>query len=75
MDQINKAIELAMEEFRKENGEDVQLEDGDEFATVFNDGILIIGIEDHELKIKFLLGEPFKVDFDLGMTERVGDKE
>lgn len=74
MDQINEAIKLAMKEFHKENGEDAKLEDGDEFATVFNDGILIIGLEDNELKIKFLLGEPFKVDFDLGMTERVGEE-
>jgi hypothetical protein len=75
MDQINKAIALAMEEFRKENGEDAKLEDGEEFAAVFNDGILIIGIEDHELKIKFILGEPYKIDFDLGMTERIGEEE
>lgn len=74
MDKINEAIKLAMKEFHKENGEDAKLEDGDEFATVFNDGILIIGLEDNELKIKFLLGKPFKVDFDLGMTERVGEE-
>ncbi len=74
MDKVNKAIGLAMDEFKKENGEDAQLENGDEFATVFNDGVLIIGLEDSELKIKFLLGEPFKVDFELGMTERVGEE-
>lgn len=74
MDKTNKAIELAMEEFKKDNGEDAKPEDGDEFATVMNDGILIIGLEDHELKVKFLLGEPYKVDFDLGMTERVGEE-
>lgn len=69
MDKVNEAIKMAMEEFHKENGEDAQLEDGDEFATVFNDGILIIGLEDRQLNIKFILGEPFKVDFELGMTE------
>ena len=69
MDNVNEAIKLAMEQFHKENGEDAQLEDGDEFATVFNDGILIIGLEDRQLNIKFILGEPFKVDFELGMTE------
>lgn len=69
MDKVNEAIKLAMEQFHKENGEDAQLEDGDEFATVFNDGILIIGLEDRQLNIKFILGEPFKVDFELGMTE------
>jgi len=69
LDKLNKAIELATEEFKKENGADAQIEDGDEFATVFNDGILIIGLEDSELKIKVLLGEPYKVDFNLDMTE------
>lgn len=74
MDKVNKAIGLAMKEFKKENGEDAKLEDGEEFATVLNDGILIIGLEGSELKIKFLLGEPFKVDFELGMTEKVGEE-
>ena len=50
MDKLNKAISLAMEEFKKENGQDARLEDGDEFATVFNDGILILGLECSELK-------------------------
>lgn len=74
MDKLNKAIELAMEEFKKENGADAKLEDGEEFATVFNDGILIIGLEDSELKIKVLLGTPFKADFSFDMTEKVGEE-
>lgn len=63
MDQLGKAVELALTEFRKEYGKDAQLEEGDEFATIFNDSLLIIGIEDNSLKIKVLLGEPYRVDF------------
>lgn len=74
MEKVNQAIILAMQEFKKEHGQDAKLEEGDEFATVFNDGILIIGLEDSELKIKLLLGEPYKVDFDLELTEKVGDE-
>lgn len=43
MTTIDEAIKLAMDEFTKEFGEDAKLEDGDEFATVFNDGIIILG--------------------------------
>jgi hypothetical protein len=71
MDKVNELIALAMEEFKKENGADAKLEEGDEFATVFNDGILILGIENSTLTIKILLGKPYKIDFDLDMTERV----
>lgn len=69
MDKLNKAISLAMGEFKKENGQDVRLDDGDEFATVFNDGILILGLECSELKVKVLLGEPYQVDFSFNLTE------
>lgn len=69
MDNIKKAIELALAEFHKENGPDAKLEDGDEFATILNDGVLIIGMEDREAKIKFLLGKPYFVDFSIGLIK------
>lgn len=69
MERINRAVELAMKAFEEENGEDAVLQDGDEFATVFNDGILTIGMEGKELKINFLVGKPYRVDFNLDMEE------
>lgn len=69
MDILNEAIGLAMSEYKKEFGEDTKLEDGDEFATVFNDGILIIGLEDKSLKLKILCGKPYHIDYNLNLTE------
>ena len=67
MEEISKAIELAMQKFREEFGEDESLEDGDEFVTVFNNCVLILGVEDRELKVKFVGGKPYKVDFSLSL--------
>lgn len=41
MDEVKKAIHLAMQELRKEYGEEAQLEDGDDVVTVFNNCVLI----------------------------------
>lgn len=65
---FSKSIDLAIDEFNKKHG-DVQLENDDEFVTVFNDGVLIIGAKDNQLTIKYILGKPFKVDFDLNMLQ------
>lgn len=65
MDKLRQAISFAVEQYQEEFGKDVILEDGEEFATVFNDGILIIGMENKTLKLKVLAGKPYFVDYDL----------
>lgn len=72
METIKKGIQLAMEEFRKEFGEDAKLEDGDRFATIFNDAVLIIELEDKTLSYKILAGDPYKVDYNLNLLEKEG---
>ncbi len=67
MEEIVKAMNLAMEKFKEEYGEDAKLEDGDEFATVFNNCVLIISLEDGELKVKFIGGKPYEVDMTLSI--------
>ncbi len=42
MEEIKKAVDLAMQEFRKKFGDDALLEDGEEFVTIFNNCILIL---------------------------------
>ena len=44
MEMIARAIDMAMQRFREEYGEDAKLEEGDEFVTVFNDCVLIISL-------------------------------
>lgn len=67
MDEINRAIGLAMQEFRKEYGEDAKLEDGAEFVTIFNNCVLILSSEGNELGAHFIGGKPFKADLTLNI--------
>jgi hypothetical protein len=67
---IDQAIKLAVDEYKKEHGDDRWMEDGDAFATVFNDGVLIMSMEEKTLKIKILAGEPYKVDFNLELLSK-----
>lgn len=47
LDKLSVALELAFNQFRKEFGEDAKLDEGEEIYAVFNDGLLIVGIEDN----------------------------
>jgi hypothetical protein len=41
------------------------MENGEEFACLFNDGVVVVSFIDHELKVFVILGEPYKIDFTL----------
>lgn len=69
MEETKSAFELAMEQFRAEFGEDAKLEDGDEFATVFNDAVMIIGFNNRNLSVRILAGKPYFVNQNLNLTE------
>ena len=71
METIDKAINLAIREFKKEYGADAEFEDDDEFVTIFNDGVLILSKENSALGVKIILGKPCKVDFSFGLAEEV----
>ena len=44
-------------------------EDGDRFVTVYNDAVLIISLENQQLKFDILAGTPYFVDMNLNLTE------
>jgi len=69
METVNKAIGMIMDEFEKEYGEDQKLEEGDEISAVFNDGIIILSLENRKLTIKVVAGEPYKFDYNLDLLE------
>lgn len=69
MDNISEAIKMMMKLYKEENGEDLKLEEGDEFASVFNDGIIIIGVENNTFKVKVIAGEPYVFDYSLDLLE------
>jgi len=69
MNKIQSFIELAMEQFKAEFGQDAKLEDGDEFATVFNDAVVIISFNNRKLSVRILAGKPYYVNHSLNLTE------
>lgn len=71
MDGINKAIELAMQEFRKEYGEEAKLEEGREFVTIFNNCMLILSLNGNELGVHFIGGKPLRADLTLSIYKNV----
>lgn len=69
MEEAKNAVELAMEQFKAEFGQDAKLEDGEEFATVFNDAVVIIGLNNRKLSVRILAGKPYFVNQNLNLTE------
>lgn len=69
MEETKSAIELAMEQFKAEFGQDAKLEDGEEFATVFNDAVVIISLNNRNLSVRILAGKPYFVNQSLNLTE------
>ena len=69
MDILKEAFDMAICQYKKEYGEDAKIEEGEEFATVFNDAVLIIGLENKQISIKIFAGKPYFVDHNLNLTE------
>lgn len=59
---MNKMAKLAMAEVRKKHGEDAGLKEGDEFVTVFNDCVFMLGIENGNITMSVKMGKPFFVN-------------
>ena len=58
-DKLANGINKIISEFKKESGEDAKLEDSDELVGVFGDCVIIISLENKEMKVKVILGEPY----------------
>jgi hypothetical protein len=69
MGEMYKAVATAMEKFQEQYGEDASLEEGDEFVTIFKDGVLIIGKENEQIEVRMILGDVYTVDEEIGLTE------
>lgn len=69
IEDLNKALELAVEAFKKEYGENAKLEDGDEYFFQFNNGMMILSAENRELKTAFNNELPIKIDHTLKIYE------
>lgn len=75
MDKIGQALDMIMNKLREEEGDDFKFEDGDEVVAVCNDGVIFVGLEGKELKVKIVAGEPMKFDFNLDLLEKKVSEE
>ena len=62
MEELIEIINLAMEQFKQEYGDDAKFEDGDEIVAVLNNCVLIVSLENSELKTRFIGGKPYYID-------------
>lgn len=67
MEELIEIISLAMEQFKQEYGDDAKLEDGDEIVAVLNNCVLIVSLENSELKTRFIGGKPYYIDRSLSL--------
>ena len=67
-EKFNKAIKMLMDADEKEHGNNY-LEDGESLVGVFNDAVIIIEKEGRQPKIKCIVGEPYKFDFNLDLLQ------
>lgn len=70
MNKIEEIVTMVMDKYKEENGEDLKLEEGDEIVSVFNDGVMILGVENNTFSMKVLAGEPYRFDYDLGLLKK-----
>ena len=71
MGNTNDCVEAALEALKEKFGEDFQFEEGDEFMFQLNNCCLYIGLDDGTLSVKFLGGEPIKLDIGCDIFKEV----
>lgn len=62
-DMFGRCSKVIQYTFEKLKDEGYELQDGDEVCTVFNDGVLIVSMEDGTIVTKFILEKPFYMDY------------
>lgn len=68
MNKLEDIVGMIMDKYEEENGEVLKLEEGIEIASIFNDGVVIVGMEDSRFNIKVLAGKPYQFDYNLDLT-------
>lgn len=69
MEELNNIIDLAAKKYLEKYGEDAKMEEGEEQVFLLRNGTLVLSIENRELKIKLVGGEPIKLDVGLSIFD------
>ncbi len=67
MDKIKKAIDMMVAKANEED-ENFSLEDGD-LVGVFNDAVIVISLNDNNVRYNIIAGVPDKFDYNLDLLE------
>ena len=67
--EVQDAVEAAFNKLKEDCGEEVTMDEGESFVTLFNNATLIIEKGNGKLNLHFIGGKPYKVDVTLKMYE------
>lgn len=62
MDELNNIIELAAKKYIEKYGEGAKMEEGDEQVFLLENGTLVLSIDNGDIKVKLIGGDPIKLD-------------
>lgn len=72
MDEIAEVARFLSGELRRTTGSD-KLEDDDTAVVLLNNGVVVFSMDDGELSVQVVGGEPFRMDYSLSIFEGDGD--
>lgn len=67
---IGQAIKMAAAEYKKEFGQEAQLKNGEAFASLFNNGVLVVSNNNEKIGFCFTCGEPYKIDEEIDIYKK-----
>lgn len=65
MDKLNKIMDLIL----KSISDDPKWEDGDQQCFIFNDGVVILSLEDNNFKINIIADKPIYINHSMELVE------
>lgn len=66
---IGQAIKMAVAEYKKEFGQEAQLKNGEAFASLFSNGVLVV-YNNEKIGFYFTVGEPYKIDEEIDIYKK-----
>lgn len=69
MEEMFKVVRLMLAEYKRQNGEDAKLEEGDWIVAELNNATVFFQVKDGEWDIKFTGDKPLKVDYSVGFYQ------
>lgn len=67
---IGQAVKMAAAEYKKEFGQEACLENGQAFAALFRNGLLVISNNNEKIGFYFTGGEPYKIDEEIDIYKK-----